>query len=537
MVWRVCLIIIITGLHWLNAGSIDTLYILQTTDVHGNLLPYDYYRDKPADHGLAKVYTRVIEYRQKHKNVLLLDGGDLLQGTPLSYYFNQIETNGIHPLILTLNYMGYDAMAVGNHDIEQGVAVYNRCRRQSQFAWLSANAVLEDGRLYFEPYTIIRKGDIEIGVLGLTTPAIPMWLDSTLYPGIHWRDMVATARDFVPKLRPKVDVLVGLFHAGFDAGYSMEQTKALGLPNENASGLVAGQVDDFDVIFGGHSHRPFAGNKAHPLRMNAGSRAQNLAVVQLILKKEGQAGADYTITEVKGWLEEMDSAPSARSIMQLNDEAHQKTLAYIRTEIARAADTLNARQARRRDTAIIELINRAQLRHTGADFSFAAAFNTDFVLPPGPVRIKDVYNMYWYENFLYTVEMTGRQIKDYLEYCARYFRWNGTSLQTNPEMAGYNYDMAEGVGYTINVSNAPGNRISNLVDLRTGQPLQMDKTYKAAMNSYRAAGGGGHTGAVGLKSGDIIYKSSEEMRNILIDYIKEKETLNARVDGNWKIVH
>ena len=162
-------IFIILTISFLSAQTIDTLYILQTTDIHGRIYPYDYYQDKPADYGLAKIYSKVVEFRKAHQNVLLLDGGDMIQGTPMNYYFNKIESSLPNPMILTMNYMGYDAMAVGNHDIEQGLFVYNKAQRESNFSWLSANSTLPDLSTYFEPYTIYEINGIRIGIIGLTT--------------------------------------------------------------------------------------------------------------------------------------------------------------------------------------------------------------------------------------------------------------------------------------------------------------------------------------------------------------------------------
>ncbi len=545
------LVLLLPALSTAVAGQSDTLYILQTTDVHGVIQPYNYFTDEAADNGLARIYTRVTEYRKKHDNVLLVDGGDILQGTPLAYYFNKIETTLPHPLILTMNYMGYDAFAVGNHDVEQGLFVYERARRESDFPWLSANGIMPDGRTYFEPYTIIEINDIRVGIIGLTTPAIPMWLDSALYPGITWEDMVESAAYWSEELSAHVDVLVGLFHAGLNASYSESATQALGLPNENASRRVAEQVPGFDIIFAGHSHRAavnpdreiskitHAKNESSDevLFVNAGSRAQNLGVVQIVLSNEGDAGYfDWKIKQKSAWLEPMQDVPAAPAIMQLSDYYHKKTLDYIRTEIAELSDTLSSRQSRYKDTPFVELINQSQLNYTDADFSFAAAFNDRFVLRPGPVTIKDVYGMYWYENFLYVVEMTGRQIRDFLEYSARYFIIKNGTPAPNPEMQGYNYDMAEGLRYRINLNKEPGQRIENLRIAENGQPLDMDATYRVALNSYRATGGGGHMAAAGAEDAPVIFKSSEDIRNILIDYIKNQGVIKPQADGNWRLV-
>ena len=624
------------------AQQTDTLYILQTTDVHGNVQDYNYFSDTPADYGLARIYTEVARLRRKHKNVILLDGGDLLQGTPMIYYFNKIESDLPNPMILTLNYMKYDAFAVGNHDIEQGPAVYNRARKESRFPWLSANSVLKDGRTYFKPYTIIERSGIRIGIIGLTTPGIPMWLDKALYPGIKWADMVETAKKYVALLRPRVDVLVGLFHAGFEAEYSKKQTDALGLPNENASRLVAEQVPGFDIIFAGHSHRPKPKpgiaeeirTLKTPLLMNAGSWGRNLGVVELLLKKkiggkhqniktkkkrrypltpqmlaarqknldkrirtEGKKrslkqpdnkkhktltnkakasdraarGISREITAKKGWLESMKDVPPSADVLPRIRPYHEKTLHYIRTKIADLTAPLDAARSRYEDNATVELINKAQLDYTGADISFAASFNEHFKMPAGPIRIKDIYGMYRYENFLYTVAMTGQQIKDFLEYSARYFVLKNGKLSASTEMPGYNYDMAEGIRYKIkvmagkaakkkdirqmikNVKNTYRktggkmrdkeaqktefkNTVQDLIFIKTGKPLQMDKTYKVAMNSYRATGGGGHLAAAGIKNPKILSKSNVEMRTILADYIKKLKIVRPETDENWEVI-
>ncbi len=536
----------------LFAGQTDTLYILQTTDVHGRIYPYNYVTDHSAPYGLARAYSKITEYRLKHQNVLLIDSGDLLQGTPLTYYFNKIEDTRLNPMILVMNYMGYDAFTVGNHDIEQGVEVYYKAMKESNFAWLSANGVLPDGRTFFEPYTLFEVNGIRVGVLGLTTPGIPMWLDSTLYPGIDWEDMVQSARYWAEQIRPHVDVLVGSFHAGFNADYSAEQTDRLGLPNENASRLVAEQIPQFDVVFAGHSHRQIGRKgKTAPqkdasnflqfterttLLLNAGAWAQNLAVAQIIVQPTDSDRLPYKVLAVDGWLEPLNDVPASKAILDLALPFHKKTLEYTRTVICTLTDSLSAAKARWQDTPFMDLIHQTQLHFSGADISFAACFDDRFALPPGTVRVKDVYKMYRYENFLYTVEMTGQQIKDFLEYSARYYQLKDGKLKHNPKVAGYNYDMAEGISYKIDVRKPVGRRIVDLTDLKTGQPLDMKKTYRVAMNSYRATGGGGHMAAAKAKNAPIIFKSDQEIRNLLIEYMKAQKVISPRANGNWKIV-
>jgi 2',3'-cyclic-nucleotide 2'-phosphodiesterase/3'-nucleotidase len=519
----------------LFAQNKQQLIILHTTDVHGNIYPYNYFTDEPADVGLAKVYTKVKEFREKNKNVLLLDSGDLLQGTPLVYYFNNIENTIYNPMILIMNYMGYDAFAVGNHDIEQGYLTYYKALKESDFPWLSANGVKHDGSTFFKPYSVIEKDGIKIGIIGLTTPAIPMWLDESLYPGIEWTDMVTTADKYAKSLHSKVDLLVGLFHAGMNENYSKEYTESRNLPNENASKLVAQKVPEFDIIFSGHSHRVFPREEENYIINNSamvmsGSNARYLGVGDIRFENNKVVNKSVYLIGLK----EIDPA---KEILDISKNYHEKTLVYIRKQIGIAKSTISAKNARWHDTALLEIINKAQIAKTGADISFAALFNDNILIKPGPVLIKDIYGMYIYENFLYMIEMTGQQILDYLEFSAQYYLFDAKSgkIKANPKVSGYNYDMAEGITYKIDVTKEIGKRIKEATLIKTGKNLVSKKMYKVALNSYRASGGGGHLAAAGLSEVKILWKSNEEMRNILADYIKDLGEIDNKVDKNWTI--
>ncbi len=516
----------------------DTLYILNTTDIHGYIIPYDYINDEPAEYGLVKIYSRIKEFKHKYDNVVLLDCGDLLQGTPYAYYFNRIDTAGIHPIIQTFNYIGYDAFAVGNHEIELGVETYTKARDTSNFPWLSANAALDDGSTYFESYTILEKGDIKISILGLTTPGIPTMLDSTYYPGITWKDMVVTAQQYTTKLRESTDVLIGIFHAGFDAQEDKYKEELFGLPVANASKLVAERVSGFDVVFGGHSHRVNPRDTTITLRdsttlqMISGAHAWGLGVAKIVLEKFNDK---WKIIEKTGWIEQAKDFPPSQEILELNEPYHKKVISFFKTPVALNKEIITTENARFEDSPIPELINRVQLHHTGADISISPAFSTGLVIPADTIRIKDVYAMYPYENTLKMIEMTGQQLVDYLEYCANYYVYENNSLSTNPEIAGYNYDMAEGISYIIAVREQPGSRIKDVIFLKTAEPIDPEMTYTVAMNSYRANGGGGHLKAIGIDEPKVIYSSKSDLRNLIIDYLKEQEILEAKCDGNWRI--
>lgn len=520
------------------SAEIDTLYILQTTDIHGNLFPFDYFTDQPADRGLAKIHAKVLEYRSKHKNVILVDCGDMIQGTPLTYYFNHLHPEIPHPIIQAMNIMEYDAFAVGNHDIEQGPQNYLRCREESDFPWLSANSFLEDGTTFFDPYTIIEKNDLKIGIIGLTTPAIPMWLDESLYPGITWQDMIPTAQKYAEKLRPEVDILIGIFHSGFDETDGAEKTAMMDIPTDNASGLVARNVKDFDAVFGGHSHNLLPEEKVtispqeKPLQVISGLWGNYIGVAEIIYTKEDNV---VDIISLSAWLESVENIEPSAEIMKLS-AYHDAVLEYISTGIGVAEDTLSAQFSRRQDTALVELINRAQMDYADVDISIAACFDTTMTILPGKISVKDIYNLYPYENFLYVMQLSGQQIRDFLEYSSRYFILENDRIMINPQMKGYNYDMIEGINYSIDLIQNAGFRITEMTLSETGEPLQMDKIYDVALNSYRASGGGGHIPAINALNAPIIFRSDTEIRNILLEYIAKIKYVSASIDNNWSLI-
>ena len=534
----ITLILLISAVMLFAEGERDTLYILQTTDIHGTIIPYDYTMDKPAEQGLVKVYTRMKKFKEKYDNVIFVDSGDLLQGTPYSYYFNRIDTIGVHPIIQTMNYIGYDAFAVGNHEIEQGVHTYTKARDNSDFPWLSANAALDDGSTYFKPYTIVERGNFKIAILGLTTPGIPTMLDTTYYPGITWKGMVETAEKYAPALKDSVDVLIGIFHAGFDAEEDKYKEELFGLPIANASGLVAERVPGFDVVFGGHTHRvnprdtTITIRDSTTLQMISGSHAWGLGIVKIVLEK---SNGKWQVIEKTGWIEQAKDFAPSQELLELNEPYQKKVVSFIRSPIALNKKIMTTENARFEDSPIPELINKVQLYNTGADISISPVFSTRLTIPADTIRIKDVYAMYPYENTLKMIEMTGQNILDYLEYCAQYYVYKNDSLSTNPEIAGYNYDMAEGISYTINVREEPGNRIKDVIFLKTSEPIDPELTYTVALNSYRANGGGGHLKAVGIDEPKVLYSSKMDIRNFIIDYLKEHKILEATCDNNWHI--
>ncbi|MFC1887288.1 bifunctional metallophosphatase/5'-nucleotidase [Candidatus Cloacimonadota bacterium] len=510
----------------------DTIYVLHTTDVHGNLLSYNYFKDKSADKGLTKIATFIKDFRHKHQNVILLDGGDMIQGTPLTYLFNHVETEAPHPVIAAMNFMGYDAMSVGNHEIEQGLDVCTRLQEESNFSWLSANSILDKGRSYFDPYLILQVAGLKIGILGMTTPGIPKWLDSSIYEGISWKDIVETSRNHITDLREQSDIVIGLFHSGLKP-----DPPEPGLPQENASGQVADEVPGFDIILGGHSHNTFPvdtltiTNRNEPLQLISGYHGSKVGVIKVVLERNN---GQVSIVEKSGWNESILDYISDLEMDTIFAPYHKKTLDFIRRRVAETQSLLTTADAQFQDNPLIDLINLVQLKVTGADVSFTSCFNTRVSIEAGPVRVKDIYSIYPYENFLYTFEMEGRQLKQYLEFAARYYQLEDEDIIFSTELSGYNYDIAEGISYKIDLTEPLGSRIKDIRLLASGKLLLEDEIYTVALNSFRGSGGGGYLKEIGLTEPEIIFKSSQEIRNLIIEYLSSNPGYIFETNNNWK---
>ena len=524
------------------AGGKVTITILETNDVHGNIYPYDYFRGRDDDRGLAVAATLVEEYRAQNANTILLDAGDLIQGSPLTYLFNHRHPEFSNPMIVVLNAMGYDALAVGNHDIEQGQPVYDKCRRESDFPWLAANAELADGSVYFEPYFIKEIAGVRVGVLGLCTPGIPLWLNQELYPGIEFKDMEETAKKWVPVLREreKVDLLIGLFHAGINDEYDSEAAARAGIPLPNAARLVAEQVPGFDVILTGHSHQVIPSERqpqsvftgVHIIQ--AGRWGFNLGVVQVeMAESEGRWKAANISEEIRN----LRGVPADSSILEIAKEYHEMTLEYTNRIIGEIDVPLTGRTALVEDTPLLDLVNDVQLWATGAAVSFTSCFNTYLNLQPGGLSIRDIYQIYRYENFLSKVEMTGSQIDAYLEHAARYYRtypFSGGET-VDREIRHYNVDAAQGIDYYVDISKPIGQRVE-IGGLSDSGGFYPDSIYTVAMNSYRAEGGGGFMGAAGADPPRVLWKSDRDVRELIIEYFSTENAAGIDRDGNWRIL-
>ncbi len=544
-----------------------SLKIIETSDVHGSLFSYDFINDKPAKTSLAQISTYVNEQRANpDQEVILLDNGDILQGQPIVYYYNFEDTGEQHIQAQVMNYMGYAAGTIGNHDIEAGHPVYDQLVKDFNFPWLAANAVDEKtGEPYFKPYTVIHRKGATIAVLGMITPGIPNWLPEDIWKGIRFEDMIDTAKKWVPIIMEKEhpDILIGLFHSGVDATYHGASKDAKN--NENASVLVAEQVPGFDVIFTGHDHKD-----THMVVKNP--EGKDVVVIGALnaARSVAVASVDFTYneetksfsTKVSGETVMMDSVPTDQAFLDKFNAAYERVKAYVSKPIGTFTKTITTRDAMFGDSAFVDLIHRIQLELTDADVSFAAPLSFNATINKGQVYVRDMFNLYKYENLLYTMELSGKEIKDFLEYS--YGGWMNTMKNADDHIMNfkkddngnlifnerynsydlkaryYNYDSAAGIDYTVDVSKPAGQRI-NIKGFSDGKSFNMNTTYLVAINSYRGNGGGGHlTKGAGLTKAEIKtrLKSStiKDLRYYLMKWIEQQGTVTPKAFGNWTVI-
>lgn len=526
------------------------VFLSVTTDVHGMIFPYDFISRKAAHNSLAHIYS-YSEEKRKQKDTLffLLDNGDYLQGQPTVYYYNFIDTLSPHLSAEVMNYMGYAAGTVGNHDIETGPVVYNRVRSESEFPWLAANAVHKDtGLPYFEPYIILKAGKKKIAVLGLITPGIPKWLPENLWPGMEFKDMVETAEEWVPKIIEKEDpdLVVGLFHSGTDASYGGNTASYL---NENAVLLVAEKVPGFDVIFAGHDHRVSIMHVAGPegdsvLIIDPGSHGRFAGELTATFDKNG-------IVELKAQNVSMKDFNPSSELQELFSEDLEKISTYLNDTITWLTEEMIGRDALYGPSAMMSLIHRLQMDLSGADLSFTAPLSIRDTLKQGPLLVSDMFKLYRFENMLYVMKLSGYEIDGFLEHAvALWFntmensddellqlREDGSGHLANPY---YNFSSAAGIKYTVDVSKKPGDRV-NIQGFTNGRDFLYDQIYRVAINSYRGNGGGGHlTEGAGIDEKELAaridWSTDRDLRYYLMEDLGTYDTLEIDEYRNWSCI-
>jgi 2',3'-cyclic-nucleotide 2'-phosphodiesterase/3'-nucleotidase len=499
-------------------------------------------------------YADSVRVADGKDNVILLDVGDFLQGDNAAYYYNFVDTDSRHVYARMAEHMGYDAVIVGNHDVETGHAVYDRVTEQLSMPFLASNAVCADGRSYFQDYTIIRRHGVRIAVIGFTNPGIPGWLSPEIWEGMSFEELIPFAQQKVDQVRAKENphAVVVAVHGG--AG-SEEYISV-----ENPGLALFATLRGVDLVFCAHDHRPMAQSADTIAVVNAGSHCKYLGqgTINLAIRdgKVVSKSSDASLITIKP--ENVDSC-----MKEMFEKEYQSVKEFTLREVGELKVPLRTIDAYTGMSDYINLVHTISLKSTDAQISIAAPLTYDGSVDAGTIVYNDLFTIYPYENQLFVLNMTGAEIKGLLE--ASYDNWVYTYSKSNPRLLkvrnaedprtgqkgwsfvarSYNFDSAAGIVYEVDVTKARGSRI-NVISMADGSPFNEDSTYKVAMTSYRANGGGGllRDGA-GLDTDMVqerIVGRYPEIRELLYAFIKEHKVIDTDIIrdysliGEWKFV-
>ncbi|MDO4496840.1 MAG: 5'-nucleotidase C-terminal domain-containing protein [Bacteroidales bacterium] len=541
------------------------LVLLYTTDLHGAMLSWDINQNAPAKTSLAQVATYVKQERLSDaERVILLDAGDFLQGQPSVYYYNYIATHSEHLAAKVFNDLQYDAIAVGNHEIETGEEVYNgRLRRQFDMPWLAANAIdVRTGQPMFTPYTTFKKKGLKIAVLGMITPKIDAWLPKSLWPNLEFQDMVECAQTWIPiiKENENPDLLIGLFHAGVD--YTVNGDDMDSYCNENGTVPAAVKVPGFDLCLAGHDHALNILNVA-----NVSGDSVLIIDAQTQARYIGRVDIHFSRQEDGGYKKVMKPQMVAMADFGPDTDFDSATLPYVQATnrfvdepVGELTDSIFCEDAMFGPSAFMDLIHEAQLWASRSDVSFASVLSRTAVVEKGPISMRHLFTLYKYENLLFKVNMTADEIRQYLEF--GYNRQFNTMTSANDHLLNFDFDedgqiqyngygpklktfsfnftSAAGVRYTVDVSKPEGQRVK-ILSLSNGEPIDPQKLYSVAINSYQYSGGGqfipeglGWNDSI-LESRTIITKNIDVRRHIA-DYIQRHTPITPALRGDWQVI-
>lgn len=531
--------------------------IIETSDVHGCFFPYDFIERKDKKGSLARVSTYVKNLRKQYgNNVILLENGDLLQGQPTCYYYNYINKVGNNVASDVINYLGYDAQCFGNHDVEVGHPAYDKWISELNCPVLGANIIdTKTGKPYVEPYKMFNRDGVKIAVIGMLTPAIPNWLSEDLWSGLHFEDIKSCMVKWVNHIKEneRPDFIVALIHSGWDGGIVTEEYV------EDQAKTIAEQVPGIDIVLYGHDHRA---NKEYitniegqqVLCLDPSNNALNVceATITVELDKKGriiQKKITGDVVDITG--EEIDLNYMAKFKPQIDTVTK-----YIDKPLAEFTAPIYTRDGFFGSSAFIDLIHNIQLKVVDADVSMNAPLGYNSKIDKGTIRVSDMFKLYKYENKLYVIRMTGREIRNMLE--MSYDLWVNTMTspddhimllndesKTDMQRRGFknmtfNFDSAAGIDYEVDVTKPKGQKV-RILQMSNGQPFNEDREYRVAMNSYRGNGGGELiTVGAGIPKSEleshIIYKSQKDMRQYIMEEIQNMGTVNAKPNNNWRFV-
>ncbi len=530
--------------------------VIETSDVHGSFFPYDLIERKPKAGSMARVSSYVKRLRQQYGNrLLLLDNGDILQGQPVSYYSNFMDTTDINIAAQVINYMHYDAETIGNHDVEPGHKVYDRWLSEVSCPVLGANVIdTRSGKPYLKPYTILERQGCRIAVFGMITPAISNWLAPNIWSGLRFDEMVSTAKYWMKVMREneKADVVIGLFHSGKSGGITTPTYE------EDASEKVAQEVPGFDLVLFGHDHTRHCDKVANTagdsvLCMDPANNAITVSDATIALEKEN---GRWGVKNVDGRLYDVTQEPIDEDYISHFKAYTDKVDSFANEKIGEFKNTISTADSYFGNSAFNDLILNLQLQITHADVAFNAPLSFNATIKAGPVYMSDMFKLYKYENMLYVMRLTGDEIRKHLE--MSYDLWMNTMKSPDDHLLlldkrtsgdaqrlgfknfSFNFDAAAGIDYTADVTKPDGQKVT-ILRMSNGEPFDPHKWYRVAVNSYRGNGGGELlTKGAGIPKDSlesrIIWRSDRDQRYYLMQEIRRQKVLDPQPNHNWKVI-
>ncbi|TXS00391.1 bifunctional 2',3'-cyclic-nucleotide 2'-phosphodiesterase/3'-nucleotidase [Bacillus sp. SH7-1] len=570
--------------------STVNLRILETSDIHVNLMNYDYYQTKTDNKvGLVQTATLVNKAREEAKNSVLFDDGDALQGTPLGDYVankindpkNSVDPSYTHPLYRLMNLMKYDVISLGNHEFNYGLDYLNKVISKTKFPVINSNVYKDDkdnneenDQNYFKPYHVFekevedesgQKQKVKIGVMGFVPPQVMNWDKANLEGKVKAKDIVETAKKMVPKMKAEgADVIVALAHSGVDkSGYNVGM--------ENASYYLT-EVPGVDAVLMGHSHTEVKDVFNGVPVVMPGVFGSNLGIIDMQLKKvngKWEVQKEQSKPQLRP-IADSKGNPLVKSDEKLVNEIkddHQATIDYVNTAVGKTTAPINSYFSLVQDDPSVQLVTNAQkwyveklfaengqyskykgipVLSAGAPFKAGgrngATYYTD--IPAGTLAIKNVADLYVYPNTLYAVKVNGAQVKEWLEMSAGQFNQIDPKKTEEQPLVNigyptYNFDILDGLKYEIDVTqpakydkdgkvvNANTNRIINMT--YEGKPVADNQEFIVATNNYR----GSSQTFPGVSKGEVVYQSQDETRQIIVKYMQETPVIDPAADKNW----
>ncbi|TKI87842.1 bifunctional metallophosphatase/5'-nucleotidase [Bacillus mycoides] len=526
----------------MNQNQIVTLNILLTSDVHGTVYPIHYQDNSKAEIGLAKISTLIKKERSQNANVLLIDNGDFIQGTPFTYHYATYEKDMENPMSLLANYLEYDIAIIGNHEFNYGMDILNNAVATANSPYLSAN-ILDKNRKepYFgKPYIIKHiESHIKIAILGVTTHYIPHWEQAHHIKDLQFEDAFETTKKWVSYIRKheKPDLLVVAYHGGF------ERDLQTGVPTEVLTGENQGyamchEIEGIDILLTGHQHREIAHTVINGVTiLQTGCNGHSVGKVTVPFEKAEQK---WVKKESYSELLPVQGIAADQDVLSLVANYEEKTQNWLDKPIGIIYGDMqisDAMQTRLQDHPFIEFINKIQMDIANVSISCTSLFHNTSPGFPKHVTMRDIVSNYIYPNTLKVIRITGADIKDALELSASYFtlKADGTIIVNptyiEPKPQHYNYDMWEGISYVLNISKPIGERVESLQ--YKGAPLNMNEEYDVVMNNYRASGGGNF---FMFQNKPVVKDIPTDMSELIANYILKHKRIEAKKNENWKVI-